>query len=96
MTTEPQHLAAAESLPYELRIGVTGHRELANPDAVRLAVNGLLEQLHAIFSAASEYPFGPAGFETDASRKVLGPKGYVFGNVSACRPDNRRALVENL
>ncbi|MGQ0637129.1 MAG: hypothetical protein ACT4QC_21180 [Planctomycetaceae bacterium] len=50
-----------EPLPYELRIGVTGHRNLQDPEGVQRAVRGLLERLQAIFESATAEPYGPSG-----------------------------------
>jgi hypothetical protein len=55
MSSDPTQL---HSLPYEFRIGVTGHRDLGDPAAVRSAVDALLEQLHDLLSSATEFPFG--------------------------------------
>ncbi len=49
------------SIPYELRIGVTGHRDLADPDAVRIAVRDLLHRVVTVFTDASRHPRGPHG-----------------------------------
>lgn len=47
-----------QAIPYELRIGVTGHQKLDDPAAVRGAVDALLEHLHDTLSAAAEFPLG--------------------------------------
>ena len=49
------------SLPYELRIGVTGHRNLPNPEAVERAVEAVLAHLRGVFERAAEFPLGKAG-----------------------------------
>lgn len=49
------------SLPYELRIGVTGHRNLPNPEGVERAVEAVLAHLQGVFQHASEFPLGQAG-----------------------------------
>ncbi|MCA9053974.1 MAG: hypothetical protein KDA75_09065 [Planctomycetaceae bacterium] len=56
--------AEAQSLggiPYELRLGITGHRDLANADQVRRAVDHLLQELAAVFASAAREPHGPHG-----------------------------------
>ena len=60
MTAEPNRQGIPTALPYEHRIGVTGHRDLEDPAAVRSAVDALLERLHEIFCEASKFPLGPA------------------------------------
>jgi hypothetical protein len=48
-------------IPYELRIGVTGHISLPDPDAVKARVRELLDRLLIILQGASTDPFGPYG-----------------------------------
>ncbi|HEY4308803.1 MAG TPA: hypothetical protein VGN12_05060 [Pirellulales bacterium] len=48
-------------LPYELRIGVSGHRNLSDVDGVSRAVKSLLEQVQRTFESASEHPHGIGG-----------------------------------
>ena len=48
-------------IEYELRIGVTGHRELDNPAAVETAVRELLETVVKTLQKASAEPRGPHG-----------------------------------
>ena len=55
-------------LPYELRIGVTGHRTLPDPAAVEHAVEGLLAHLQGVFQRASEFPLGKASSHRGWSR----------------------------
>jgi hypothetical protein len=50
-----------EAIPYELRIGVTGHRDLANPQTVEAAVRELLEKIVGVLDGASADPLGPHG-----------------------------------
>src|SRR5207247_8159312 len=50
-----------DPIQYELRIGVTGHRELSDPRAVDQAVRRLLGQLVDVLSSASAQPHGPHG-----------------------------------
>ena len=45
-------------IAYEFRIGVTGHRELADPAAVGDAITALLQRLSAVLAAADEAPGG--------------------------------------
>lgn len=51
----------SKPFPYELRIGVTGHRNLADPDAVEQAVERLLDRIQDTLESANEFPRGPAG-----------------------------------
>ncbi len=44
------------SLPYELRLGVTGHRALADPPAVTAAVDQLIDQISQLFDQQSHTP----------------------------------------
>jgi len=46
-------------LPYELRIGVTGHRSLKDPPGVRRAVDEVLAHLDETLKDASAFPVGP-------------------------------------
>ena len=48
-------------IPYELRIGITGHRRLDNPDQVRKAVDHLLREIATTFTSAVNAPHGPCG-----------------------------------
>jgi hypothetical protein len=48
-------------LPYQLHLGVTGHRKLANVDAVAKAVDRLLDHIQSTLESASQYPRGRAG-----------------------------------
>ena len=48
-------------IQYELRIGVTGHRELDRPDDVKEAVRALLKQVVTVLERASADPLGPHG-----------------------------------
>lgn len=50
-----------EPLHYELRIGVSGHRQLTDRDGVRRAVDALLDRITGILRDANERPAGPAG-----------------------------------
>lgn len=59
-----------EPLPYELRIGVTGHRNLPDANGVARAVHDLLDRLQTIFDSASEYPYGPAGTPRPLVRRI--------------------------
>ncbi len=58
------------SIPYELRIGVTGHRNLSNPAEVARAVERLLDRLQRTFESAAEFPRGPAGSQQNLSQRV--------------------------
>ena len=49
------------SIPYELRIGVTGHRNLPEVAAVERAVEALLSHINSVLSEAAASPLGTAG-----------------------------------
>lgn len=57
----PDPVPTPAPLQYELRIGVAGHRDLADPPAVDRAVRQLLERLVHVFERASAEPLGPHG-----------------------------------
>jgi hypothetical protein len=61
MTQEPPDAAQDPwgPIPYELRIGVTGHRELDDPAAVATAVRELLDTVVERLHSASAEPRGP-------------------------------------
>lgn len=69
MTEQPPQPVSVSAIPYELRIGVTGHRELADEAAVRQAVEHLLEQIYETLGDASADPYG--GRAAPASRSRL-------------------------
>ncbi|GMW02388.1 MAG: hypothetical protein AMXMBFR84_35240 [Candidatus Hydrogenedentota bacterium] len=48
-----------EPIPYELRIGVTGHRALGDEAGVRLAVDALLDHVQRVLESAGSNPLGP-------------------------------------
>ncbi len=57
------------AIPFELRIGVTGHRKLADPDAVRRAVDRLLDHIQHVMESAAAHPHSPkAGGQTWSKR----------------------------
>lgn len=61
------HLPAA--IPYELRIGVTGHRKFEDFEAVRRAVDGSLDHIQHVLESAAAEPHGPeAGGQTWGKR----------------------------
>src|SRR5262245_13492338 len=53
--------SAPAPLPYELRIGVTGHRRVADPARAAAAVDALLDYIQRTLESAAESPRGPAG-----------------------------------
>ena len=59
-------------LPYDLRIGVTGHRTIANEPAVAAAVAALLVKGDASFTACVSF------FDTRRSRMVQRGDGRVL------------------
>jgi hypothetical protein len=52
---------APDPIQYELRIGVTGHRELTNAVEVAGAVRALLDRVVTVLERASADPLGPHG-----------------------------------
>jgi hypothetical protein len=57
------------AIPYELRIGVTGHRKLADAETVRRAVDGLLDHVQRVLESAAAHPHGAeAGGQTWSKR----------------------------
>jgi hypothetical protein len=84
-------------IPYELRIGVTGHRELDRPDEVDRAVRALIRELVAVLEGAAANPLGPHGSHRSrierfdlalaeclaASVRVAGPALDLFARVLA-------------
>ena len=68
VTHSPVH--AWEPIPYELRIGVTGHRDLTHPHAVEDAVRTLLRRLVAILEGASADPQGPHGSPHSVTNRI--------------------------
>ena len=69
MTAERPLPAPVTAIPYELRIGVTGHRDIADEAAVRHAVDNLLEHIDETLRDASANPYG--GRAAPASRTRL-------------------------
>lgn len=59
------------ALPYHLRIGVTGHRNLPKEiqPAISANVQATLAHLQNTLSEASAHPFGPAGSQRSLSRR---------------------------
>lgn len=101
MTSEPELSEPPVSLPYDLRIGVTGHRHLADPGAVRVAVEALLEQLHEMFSEAARSPVGPASGPGTRARSVrwwlVRCLKFIWRSLpltERCVPPERRTPVE--
>jgi hypothetical protein len=60
------------AIPYDLRIGVTGHLNLPDPDGASRAVEALLDQLQRTLESASEFPRGLAGTPATAVRRLVG------------------------
>ena len=50
MNDQDQMTLRPTSLPYELRIGVTGHRDLADPDAVAQAVSRAIDRVAGVLN----------------------------------------------
>jgi hypothetical protein len=57
--------------PYELRIGVTGHRDLPDPGSVTVAVDRLLEGIKQTLESACEFPRGACGSPKKHVHKIL-------------------------
>lgn len=74
-------LATSCVLPHELRIGVTGDRNLADPEAVMAAVNRVLDHIQQSLSAADEFPDGAAGSSRTAWQKFEGRAAWLVGQV---------------
>ncbi|QDT89934.1 hypothetical protein [Gimesia algae] len=49
------------SIPYELRVGVTGHRHLPDPEGVTEAIDNLLNHIQFTCEHATEFPNGKCG-----------------------------------
>ena len=83
MTEERPQPAPVSAIPYELRIGVTGHRDIADEAAVRRAVDGLLEHIDKTLRDASANPYG--GRAAPASRVRLA-RWWLAKLLSLVRP----------
>jgi len=59
-TAEP---ISSLAIPYEIRVGITGHRKLADPEGVRQALTDVIQQIVTILTEASRVPHGPHGSE---------------------------------
>src|SRR5918993_2603353 len=55
------HSPTGGPIQYELRIGVTGHRQLDDPEGVARAVRALLHHVVNVLECASADPLGPHG-----------------------------------
>lgn len=66
-TSEP---ISSLAIPYEMRIGVTGHRQLADPEGVRQALTSVIQQIVTVLTEASRVPHGPHGSERDWTHHV--------------------------
>jgi len=90
----------ARPLPYELRVGVTGHRNLTDSAAVSEAVDGLLSQIEKTLASASANPHGPAGPRRGSTERLggfLAPLVKLFWwsiplSPKQTRPDRRTPI----
>lgn len=57
----PNDIDIEGGIPYELRIGVTGHRVLEDPDEVHEAIQNVIDDLVRILTGASRDPHGAHG-----------------------------------
>ena len=82
-------------IPFTFRIGVTGHRELADPDALRAAIRkaqrGLIELLPVAPAAGSDsrggFGAGRGGDRLVAEEILADPDGPVGGGAAAASTD---------
>jgi hypothetical protein len=90
-----------DPVPYELRIGVAGHRHLDDPGGVTAAVKALLAQVMQVLDEASRDPFGPHGsprsrtarFDRRVAEVLAGltrPLAYVDARMPAVSVSPRR------
>ncbi len=61
---------ARRAIQYELRIGVTGHRDLEHPEDITKAVRSLLGHIVTVLEGASAHPLGPFGSEQSPADKL--------------------------
>lgn len=67
---DPDGEFESTSLQYELRIGVTGHRDIARPNEVEDAVRSLLQRVISTLEGASANPFGPHGSRRSRTERL--------------------------
>ena len=63
-------LPTRRTLQYELRIGVTGHRDIEHPQDVTEAVRSLLGRIVTVLEGASADPLGPCGSPQSFTNRV--------------------------
>jgi hypothetical protein len=61
---------APRAIAYDLRLGVSGHRNLSDWEGVAHAAEQLLDHLQRTFESATEFPRGPAGSRQGFSRRM--------------------------
>ncbi len=89
-------------VPYELRVGVTGHRELPDAAAVERTVTRLFDVLKALIETAIAEPRGPAAAHRGRlDRFVLQPASTLLAQlwrdiprVDVRTPEDRRTPVQ--
>ena len=62
--------SSPDPIPYELRIGVTGHRELMDEAGVRRAVDSLLDHIQYVLESAGANPLGPHTDQQTLKRRL--------------------------
>jgi hypothetical protein len=88
--------ASPTLVPYELRIGVTGHRNLSNPEQITDAVDRLLSHIQATLESAAEFPRGPAAPKSSSVQKLDSALARCVGIVWRALPLNqKRVAVEH-
>src|SRR5262249_18817789 len=91
-------MSPPSSLPNELRISVTGHRDSPYPGGVAEAVDRLLEGIKQTLESACEFPRGECGSQKKHVHKILDllVRGVGFWPLSRLpRMENRWDLCRN-
>jgi hypothetical protein len=57
-------------IPYELRIGVTGHRDFKQPEAVEAAIRSLLGTIVQVLDGAAKEPLGQYGSPPSPANRI--------------------------
>ena len=83
-------------LPCELRIGVTGHRNLNNPGQIADAVDKLLDHIQCTFELATTSPFGPTGPDQTWSQRIDTALTRIAGLAWRTIPLNRQNVPVEL
>ncbi len=80
------------NLPYELRIGVTGHRRLSDPERIITAVDKLLDQIQGTLESAAESPRGPTGSKHSWVQQLDSALARCVGLAWRSLPLNRTSI----